>query len=229
MLDERFAKGEIDEANRITHIDESRTRMTKVIEVFADVVCPFTHVGLKRLVAYRDEMGRDDVGLRVHAWPLELVNGEALSRELLTEEIAELRASVASDLFTGFDSALFPMTSLPALALANRAYGISTRCGELVSLALRDALFEFGKDLSDPAQVARIGAAFGVSEPDAVDGAAVLADLEAGRVRGVIGSPHFFVDGAGFFCPTLSIQRVDGHMEITFDTEGFTTFIGRCF
>jgi 2-hydroxychromene-2-carboxylate isomerase len=205
------------------------SRNTKIIEVFADVSCPFTHVGLKRLAAYRDEVARRDVALWVHAWPLELVNGEPLARELLTEEVAELRASVASDLFARFDPALFPMTSLPALALANRAYRIGTRRGELVSLALRDALFERGIDLSDPAQVAWIGAAFGVSEPDAADGVAVLADLEVGRARGVLGSPHFFVDGAGFFCPTLSIQRVDGQVEIKFDAEGFTTFVGRCF
>lgn len=157
------------------------------------------------------------------------MNGEPLPPELLVEEIVELRASVAPGLFTGFDSVLFPMTSLPALALANRAYRISMRRGELVSLALRDALFERGADLSDPTQVGAIGATFGVGEPDASDEAAVLADLEAGRARGVIGSPHFFVDGAGFFCPTLSIQRVDGHMEITFDPDGFTAFVGRCF
>jgi len=82
--------------------DHRRSAMT-VIEVFADVLCPFTHVGLKRLIAYRDEMGRDDVVLEVHAWPLELVNGELLPRDLLVEEIAELRARVAPELFAGFD------------------------------------------------------------------------------------------------------------------------------
>jgi predicted DsbA family dithiol-disulfide isomerase len=202
---------------------------TKVIDVFADIVCPFTHVGLKRLAAYRDARGRDDVVLRVHAWPLELVNGELLSRDLIVEEIAELRGSVAPELFIGFDPELFPMTSLPALALANRAYRTSMQRGELVSLALRDELFEQGIDLSDPAGVARIGARFGVSQPDATDEAAVFADFEAGRARGAIGSPHFFVDGEGFFCPTLAIRRIDGHMQISFDSEGFTAFIARCF
>jgi len=45
-----------------------------VIEVFADVACPFTHVGLKSFVARRAGLGRDDVILRVRAWPLEIVN-----------------------------------------------------------------------------------------------------------------------------------------------------------
>ena len=45
------------------------------LEVWADVTCPFTHVGLHRLVDERDRQGRDDLHLRVRAWPLELVNG----------------------------------------------------------------------------------------------------------------------------------------------------------
>jgi predicted DsbA family dithiol-disulfide isomerase len=157
------------------------------------------------------------------------VNGEPLARELLTEEIAELQASVAPELFSGFDPALFPMSSLRALALTARAHRSGTRLGELVSLALRDALFENGRDISDPSEITTIADAFGIGEPDVDDEAAVLADLEAGGAQGVVGSPHFFVEGAGFFCPTLSIERVDGQMEISFDPEGFMNFIDRCF
>src|SRR5262245_18171405 len=54
---------------------------TRLIEVFADVVCPFTHVGLRRLVGYRERAQREDVAIRVRAWPLELVNGEEVPRE----------------------------------------------------------------------------------------------------------------------------------------------------
>jgi hypothetical protein len=53
-------------------------RHVSIIEVFADAGCPFTHVGLRRLVEHRDHAGRDDVVLRVRAWPLELVNGHPL-------------------------------------------------------------------------------------------------------------------------------------------------------
>jgi hypothetical protein len=160
---------------------------------------------------------------------LELVNGEELSRELLTEEIAELRASVAPDLFVGFDPSMFPMTSLPALALVERAYRETPKQAELVGLAIRDAIFEQGIDIAEPEELAAIGEAFDVGIPDAQDHAAVLADLSEGRERGVIGSPHFFIGDSGFFCPTLSIRRVDGHMQIDFDPEGFTTFVDRCF
>jgi len=89
----------------------------QLIEVFADVVCPFTHVGLRRLFALRQQMHRGDVAIRVRAWPLELVNGERVPRELLVEEVTDLRHTVAPDLFTAFNPDLFPMTSLPALAV----------------------------------------------------------------------------------------------------------------
>ena len=58
-----------------------------VIEVFADVACPFAHVGLRRFAERRDELGRTDVALRVRSWPLEVVNGHPLDARLVAEEI----------------------------------------------------------------------------------------------------------------------------------------------
>jgi 2-hydroxychromene-2-carboxylate isomerase len=120
------------------------------------------------------------------------------------------------------------MTSLPALALAATAYRIDLQSGERVSLALREALFEEGRDLTDPAELLRIGQLSTLDDIRAGE-ADVQADYAEGRARGVIGSPHFFVDGEGFFCPTLAIERVDGHLSISFDAEGFDEFIDRCF
>ena len=206
----------------------SNVELARSIEVFADVVCPFTHVGLRRLVAYRRQKHRDDVAIRVRAWPLELVNGERVPRELLVEEVTELRHRVASDLFTAFNPALFPMTSLPALAVAATAYRMDLHRGEQVSLALREALFEQGRDLTDSAELLQIAQ---LPAWDDVRGgeADVGADYAEGCARGVIGSPHFFVGGEDFFCPTLELERVDGHLTVTFDAEGFDEFIGRCF
>ena len=212
----------------MTAVDDKRN-VAKVIEVFADVVCPFTHVGLKRLVAYRNEMGRDDVVLEVHAWPLELVNGELLPRDLLAEEVAELRADVAPELFAGFDPTLFPMTSLPALALAACAYRAGLRRGEQVSLALRDALFEHGRNIADPNELAAIADSYEIDPPADSDVAAVMADLERGRARRVIGSPHFFVDDGGFFCPALDIERVGRNLRIANDATSFAAFAEKCF
>jgi predicted DsbA family dithiol-disulfide isomerase len=189
-----------------------------VIEVFADVVCPFTHVGLRRLVARRAGPEGDAPVLVVRAWPLELVNGRPLDREFVAEEVEALREQVAPDLFAGFDPAAFPVTSIPALALAHAAYAVDARTGKRVSLALRNALFEQGRDISDVSVLGEIASDHGVEVHARSDVAAVRADWEDGRRRGVLGSPHFFVGGDGYFCPSLDIRRVDGELHIRPDS-----------
>lgn len=199
-----------------------------VLEVFADIGCPFTHVGLRRLIARREELGRDDVVLRVHAWPLELVNGTPLDPAFIAEEIDVLRDTVAADLFTGFDERAFPASSLPAMDLAHSAYSVDLATGERVSLALRTALFEDGRDVADPAVLTAIAEDHGITvDPDAR--AAVLADWEAGRVRGVRGSPEFFVGGQAWFCPVLDIRRVDGELQVRVDETSMPEFLAACF
>jgi hypothetical protein len=202
------------------------------LEVFAEICCPFTHVGLRRFVERRLLERSDHPVLRVRAWPLELVNGAPLDAGLVAEEVEELRDQVAPDLFVGFAPERFPRTSLPAMALAAHAYGHGADVGERTSLALRDALFEDGRDIADPAVLRSIACGVGLPWPP-VDGgdvaAPVLADWRDGRVRGVLGSPHFFVDGTGFFCPMLSIERVGERRRIALDRVGLGRFLERCF
>lgn len=193
-----------------------------VVEVFADVGCPFTHVGLRRLVEHRDETGADFT-LHVRSWPLELVNGKPLDPAFIAEEIVDLREQVTPDLFAGFEEAHFPATSLPALELAAAAYEIDADTGERVSLLLRDALFERGRDISEPDELAEIAALIGVHVPTGTR--RTIDEWNAGRERGVVGSPHFFVGASHFFCPALHITRVDGHLQITRDQTGFEEFI----
>jgi 2-hydroxychromene-2-carboxylate isomerase len=159
-----------------------------------------------------------------------LVNGEAVSAELVAEEVAELRRQVAPDLFAGFDAAAFPATALPALSLAARAYQVDARTGEEVSLALRAALFEEGRDIADAAVLRDIAGRHEVAaEGGAADDEAVRAEWEEGRRRGVLGSPHFFAGGRDFFCPSLHITRVDGHLRVRFDEQGLRDFLQACF
>ncbi len=205
-----------------------------MIEVFADVVCPFTHVGLRRLVARRTELGRDDVRLWIRSWPLEVVNGAPVDPALIAEEVDELRAQVAPDLFVGFDPAAFPSTSMPALALTIAAYRVDEMTGERVGLALRHALFEEGRDIADPAVLADVATAHGLdssgaggSATDAED--AVRNEHAEGVARSVEGSPHFFVGGESRFCPSLEIERDDAGLHITHDADAFESFIATCF
>jgi predicted DsbA family dithiol-disulfide isomerase len=200
-----------------------------VVEVFADVVCPFTHVGLRRIVRRRAALGSSRPVLRVRAWPLELVNGEPLDPDVVARHVEELREQVEPDLFRGFDSDALPSSSLPALALVAQAYVKGDRTGEQVSLAVRDAIFEEGRDVADPAVLDDIAATHGVTArgPDATR--AVLADFEESQRRGVRGSPEYYLDGQGWFCPALRIDNVNGRLEITLDADGFEAFLAECF
>jgi len=180
------------------------------VEVFADVLCPFTHVGLRTLIDRRNERGLTAPRLRIRAWPLEVVNGKPLDPHHVHAEITALRASVRPDLFAGFSADAFPGTSMAAFALTAAA----DRTGdpvliEEVGIAVRNAVFEEGLDVGNPEVVDMIAARFGLAPLDAeATSAAVHADWDEGRRRGVIGSPHFFTaDGGSWFCPGLRISR----------------------
>ena len=180
------------------------------VEVFADVLCPFTHVGLHTLIDRRTERGLAEPRLRIRAWPLELINGQPLDPDHIAAEIVALRGSVRPDLFDGFSVDTFPSTSMAAFALTAAA----DRTGdpvliEQIGMALRDNVFEQGRDIGDPAVVQTVADRFGLT-PLAADAtaAAVRADWDEGKRRGVVGSPHFFTPGGGgWFCPGLAISR----------------------
>ena len=184
------------------------------IEVFADVLCPFTHVGLRRLSEERHARAAR-VSLRVRAWPLEWINGAPLGPDLVAREVEALRAEVAPELFAGFDPSLFPLTSIPAFGVAAAAYAVDDALGAAVSMALRDAFFEHGADIADIEVLEDIARKFGVElpSPDAAD-KAVRADWELGRRRAVRGSPHFFVGDRDWFCPSLAISHKDDKFDV---------------
>ena len=200
----------------------------KTVEVYADIGCPFTHVGLLRFVEARRERGSDAL-LVVHAWPLELVNGKPLDPAFIAEEVEEIRPQVGGELFSGFDPTAFPASSIPAMALASAAYASDPATGEAVSLELRDLLFEQGRDVADPAVLTAVAADHGLEyDPGAADEhmETVAADHARGRELGVIGSPHFLTPSGGFFCPALEVGRdSDGHLRVHADPEGFDHFL----
>jgi predicted DsbA family dithiol-disulfide isomerase len=202
---------------------------TTRIEVFADVLCPFTHIGLLRLVEARAAAGRDDVRLWIRAWPLEVVNGTPLDAGFIAEEIEEIRDQVGPSVFTGFRPEAFPASSLPLLALVHAAYARDLALGEAVSLEVRRKLFEEGVAVGAPDQVAALAGAHGIEVGDA-DVAGVLADHEEGARRGVVGSPYFITPAGSFFCPALDVARdADGHLRVHADPEGFDRFLQACF
>ena len=196
------------------------------VEVFADVCCPFAHVGLRLLAVRRNQLGRGDLQIRVRAWPLEYVNGSPLDPAVVAEEVDELKHLAAP--FAHFDPTRFPSTSLPALDLAELAYQEGLDVGERVSLALRNALFEDGLDIGEPSVVRRVGDAFGLAAPGPGEREAVVRDWHSGKERGVEGSPHFFCGVQSAFCPSLDIAKHDGRLRVTVDRQALDAFLANC-
>lgn len=202
------------------------------VEVFADVVCPFTHVGLHTLIDRRVQRGLTEPRMRLRAWPLELINGQPLDPHHVAAEISALRESVRPDLFAGFSAEAFPRTSMAAFALTAAADRTGDPAlSEEVGMALRNATFEEGLDIGRPEVVEAVAARFGLTPLDAeATGAAVRADWDEGKQRGVVGSPHFFTDdGGSWFCPGLAISRDDVGNFIVAWKEGSAAFVERVF
>ena len=147
----------------------------------------------------------------------------------MVPKVAALRCSVAPDLFTGFNVGTFPVSTLPALASVAAAYRLGEVLGEQFSLALRDALFEQGNDVSDRLVLAGLRASSGVGDPTPIDRDSVEADFRAGIERGVLGSPHFFRPDAAYVCPSLEIGSVDDELVVSFDEAGFQRFLTSAF
>jgi len=199
-----------------------------VLEIYADLGCPFTHVGLTWVAERRRLSGRTDLEVRVRSWPLELVNGRPLDPTLVADHVAELRDQVAPELFAGFDPQTFPRTTLRALALTEAVTARGPEVGLACNLALRRALFEEGTDISDPAFLERTARFDGLTLDDA-EGDAVVQRWHEGQARGVRGSPHFFCGPNDIFCPSLDLERDDqGHLQIHRSIDLLESFLTTC-
>ena len=199
--------------------------MAAQVEVFADITCPFTHVGLKQVVRHVAEMAVP-CDVIVRAWPLEWVNGRPLDVDAVVVKAAALTEQLGVDDFGGLRADRWPTSTIPALELAAAAYARDAATGLAVSMELRSALFEHGVDVADPDALRLIASAHHLDVADAGD--AVRRDYELGQERGVRGSPHFFVDDDGFFCPALDLGHdADGHLTARFDAAMLADFFQR--
>jgi hypothetical protein len=215
-------------------IEESRlmtsAKTVQTIEVFADIWCPFTHVGLKLVAEQLQERERQDVRLWVRSWPLEWVNGRPMDPNATLHHIDEIRNQLSSDVFVGFDASRFPHSTVPVLALVAEAYRADLELGQSVSYEVRDQLFERGIDVSEHEALTAIEESFGLGAPDPDDYGTVVADWKEGRRRAVIGSPHFFCAGMSVFCPSLTISKDPRTESRTIETNlsRLQEFLDRC-
>jgi len=199
----------------------------QTVEVYADITCPFTHVGLKRVVQHVSEMSQP-AEVIVRAWPLEWVNGSPLAIDAVLVKAEALTDQLGVDDFSGLRADSWPDSTIQALNLAASAYERNAATGLAVSLELRAALFEHGEDVSDPDVLARIAVAHDLPAPGAETSDAVRADYDGGLAREVKGSPHFFVASADFFCPALDLGHdAEGHLTARFDADMLADFFAR--
>ncbi len=168
--------------------------------------------------------------LLVRAWPLELVNAAPLDPATTAHHVDDLRTQVAPGLFRRFDVGHFPVSALPALALAHAGYTKSLETGEAVSFALRDALFEEGADIARPDVLTDIADRFGIEGVTLIDEQSIADDWHEGQNRGVRGSPHFFCGGLDAYCPSLDISRGGGgELEVNANLDVLDAFLSGCF
>jgi predicted DsbA family dithiol-disulfide isomerase len=197
------------------------------LEVFADITCPFTHVGLKQVTDHVAAMS-DPIDVVVRAWPLEWVNGAPLDVDAVMVKAAALHDQLGVDDFAGLTADAWPATTIPALNLAAQAYAVDAATGLAVSIELRTALFEEGRNVGDLDVLRRIAGRHGLQPPQIEPLQAVEDDYAAGQRRGVRGSPHFFVGDDDFFCPALDLGRdADGHLTARFDRDMLADFFER--
>ena len=115
------------------------------------------------------------------------------------------------------------VATLELAAAANR-HDIAS--GERASLLLRDALFEQGRDISCPDELAAVAEAITLPGPISTADQ-VLADWHEGQRR-ASSADACFVGDTDYFCPALRTERIDGHLRITCDLDRFDEFIRRC-
>jgi predicted DsbA family dithiol-disulfide isomerase len=203
--------------------------VTSTIEVFADIWCPFADVGLRALVDHRRRRGREDVVIRVRAWPLELVNAGPMDPVKTLGHVEHLREQVAPTMFRDVAVSPFPTSTIDALALVERAYDVDERLGERASFEVRDAMFEVGRDISDPDVLEDLAKSWDVGSVTDADRALVVRSWRDGQARGVRGSPHFFCGERESFCPSLQITNdPEVGVRIERDAQRLSDFLDAC-
>ncbi|MFD1538922.1 DsbA family oxidoreductase [Nonomuraea guangzhouensis] len=128
--------------------------MTRRVDIWSDIHCPWALIAVHRLRRARARLGAEVVFVP-RAWPLEWVNRRGTPRDILSVEVAAL-ASHEPELFNAYAGESWPSTFLPAFELvAAAARTGGAELAEHVDYALRIAFFRDSVDVSIEAGLRR--------------------------------------------------------------------------
>ncbi len=176
------------------------------IVVFADIGCPWAHVAVHRLHETRARLGLEGrVVFDMHAFPLEVVNGQPTPKKILDAEIpvaGALEPDAGWQMWQRPEHE-YPVTTLPALEAVHAAKEQGLKVSEGLDRALRRGFFGASRNVSMRHEILEVA-----QTVDGLDVRALAAALDDGRARAALaedrtvaesdevkGSPHVFLPG----------------------------------
>lgn len=158
------------------------------IQVWSDLLCPFTHVALLRLRRARTRLGLDGVVVLEHrTFPLELFDGPHPRRGTDTEAVGVGRLEPGEFRVWGGPEDQYPHSVLLAAEAVHAAAQQGPHAAEELDLALRRAFWASSRSIGHRQGVLDVAAEL----PDGVlDVTALAAALDDGRCRSAVTADH---------------------------------------
>jgi predicted DsbA family dithiol-disulfide isomerase len=196
-----------------------------VLQVWSDLLCPFTHVALHGLRAAREELAPDSaaaaVQLEHRIFPLELFNGPHPRRGTDTEAVGlgQISPGAGFRVWTAAED-LYPHSVLLAAEAVLAAGAQSHAAGTALDEALRTAFWTHSRSIAHRQVILDVAQDVANSTDSALDVAALAAALDEGLHRAdvmrdyglaqtdaIAGSPTFVLpDGHTVTNPGISVH-----------------------
>lgn len=147
--------------------------------VFSDIICPWAHIGVTRLLRTVHDRGLEgEINIDHRAFPLEVVNDREPSRDHFDRMVEALR-DVEPDAgwSTWDDEHEFPTSSLLAIEAVQAAKAVSPHASAELDRALRRAVF------ADSRPIDRLDTIMEVARETGLDLEAFEPELRSGRAR----------------------------------------------
>lgn len=148
--------------------------------VFSDILCPWSHIGVHRLLRTVHARGLEgELNIDHRAFPLEVLGPEEHDRrrfDRMVEALRDVEPDAGWSLWSGDDD--FPTSSMLALEAVQAAKAVSPDASAALDRALRSAVFEQSRPIDELDTVMAVA-----EETDVVDIGTFEAELHSGRAR----------------------------------------------